>query len=178
MVVDQTRTFTITAPAKVLYLSGVGADPLPADGPPYEAAETVEASEAKALPKGLVGRLAADGMRPAPEHVLFVRMFPPGPDADLTVRLKPVFEGSEPEEHVFEHDEREPNEQGFVERRFLLLYGNGEPPAIPEAWGLEALDVTDKTPAGHAPQIQARALTRRKRNLPIRAGVRPFFLSI
>ncbi|RMG18716.1 MAG: hypothetical protein D6731_01375 [Planctomycetota bacterium] len=61
--------------------------------------------------------------------------------------------------------------------RFLLVHG---PRALPEDLTLpdvHLVDASEETRLGHAPQVGVRAVTRRRKQLPLKTGLRAFVWS-
>lgn len=159
---DQTRTLTVALPkARLECRRGEAHATTPARSAHGVAWRATE--EVSSLPKDEARRLAARRLLPAPRDLLDVRVAPPPGEPTFSVTVTIAFEGRPLEERTFELERREEDldEQGRLSLRFLCVHGEGGLDGIAFPW-VHVLDVTEDSPAGHAPAIEVGGVRARK----------------
>lgn len=173
MVPDKTRTFTLTTRDRSKCLRPRGKDTVAKAEGVYDGLETDPAEEAVSVPKADVRKLVDDDRMPPPEQILVVRLWPK-PSGDLAVHLLPEFETQEMAEVAYPVER--PPEGETVDVRFLLVHGSD--PLEVELPDVHVIDVTEESDSGYAPRLGVRALSRRRKTLPIRPAEKvQFFFS-
>jgi len=168
MVAERTRTLVLSAGRRFHLLRGTGAGAI-------ETAPLEDAEVAPALPKAEVRALSAEGRRPAARDVLVVRLLP-RKARDLTVTLalkharRPVVERGFPRDRPADLAD-----DGHLDVPFLLAYGEGSLDGVTVP-GVEVVDVSEDGEPGHAPTLEAAALGKRPREVPIEAERRRGYL--
>jgi hypothetical protein len=178
LVANKTRTFAVTARVKAKYYRATGDKVLKKDEADYPSFPLEEVSEAFSVEKDAIRQLAHYDHVPAPDQILVVRLWPKK-TGEIEVGLTPEFETKELAEETFPV-ERPAEEYETIDVRFLLVHGEGdlteEEKQIPTVDGV--IDVTDAVASGHAPTLGVRALTRKRKPLPICSGMRAFIMSL
>jgi outer membrane protein OmpA-like peptidoglycan-associated protein len=171
MVAKQTRTFNVSGRArKVVYLRGEDTEPGPW-GASYEHVVVLETDHAVGVPKKTAEKLKSKELMPAPDQVLFVRLFPRDYE-DYTVKLSVLHETEEVVEAEFPQPEgTTPNEDGYLDVRFLFVYGPDPLPEDVTFPGVTVVDVSEEIEDGHAPTVGGAALAKRRKDLPIESFV-------
>ena len=165
---DRTRSLVLSD-KRFVPMRGTGAKPVKAKDASYQSkAVTVEAEHAYVMDKAAANALAKKKLFPAPEDVLFVRLFPKG-SKDLGVTLTPMFETEEqhPMPAFQPHDKLV---ESSVDVRFLFVYGPVTVPLLSQFDGVHVVDISEQAADaswGFAPKVEVVALGKKPRELPI-----------
>lgn len=176
---DRTRSLVISDKRFVL-LRGTGADPVAPKHASYAPkAVTVETQRARVLDKAAANALAKKKLLPAPEDVLFVRLFPRG-TKELGVTLTPMFE-TEEQKALPPFEPHDPKlVDNAVDVRFLFVHGPPDVPLESKFEGVHVVDVSEQGADGawtFAPAVEVAALKKPARSLPIGVPEPAFFYS-
>jgi hypothetical protein len=167
MVADHTRAFAVTRRRKrVVLLRGVEHSPLEEGDPGYSERETEEATRAYALTKAEAQQLADAGLRPAPHHILIVRLSLK--KTETSVQLTKLFAVQEQE--VLEFPQELPGDGSAHDARYVFVYGPEELSPDLRFEELEVVDLSEDSDTGCAPEVGAGALKRKRKDLPVLLG--------
>lgn len=159
---NQTRTFRTTRREKLELLRGTSDGATTSDAG-YGGATFQATDRAVSIRKADALQLAREGLLPAPSQLLVARLHP-RPRQDPTVHLSVLHAEAEAVTQDFPQEPLE--EVGTLDVRFVLVHGPEDVADL--TWeGVSIVDVTERTPQGHAPQLGASALGARRRDLPI-----------